>query len=309
MNPALDGGAPDRAVLRPVISAFSIDPTLVIRGLTISALGGLLLTVGLRLSWGEVAKAIKRCHLSLVLAVNFVFVPLLAVAAASALHLGRDVTIGMILLAAAPFAPVVPVFARMARADLALAAGLTALFPFLSALLTPLVCMASLKMVPGTEGLRFDFLGVLGVLVATITLPLVAGVGVNHWWPVLAKNILRPVEVLSEVVGALSLAFVTVVEFKTVLATGWKPLLAMVVVSELSFIAGYAAGGSTIGARRVVAMGTSNRNIALAVLVAINSFAGTPVVGAVVANGLVLILRGLLHVAWWRFGPTGNLRT
>lgn len=287
--------------MRPVISVFSIDPTLVVRCLTIAALSGLLLTVGLRLSWAEVAEAFKRCHLSLVLAVNFAVVPLLVVGTAWAFQLGRDVTIGMILLAAAPFAPVVPVFARMARGDLALAAGLTALFPFLSALLTPLVCMASLKVVPGAEGLRFDFLSVLGVLVATITLPLAAGVAVNHWKPVLAKIVLRPVEMLSEAVGALSLVFVTTVEFKTVLATGWKPLLAMVLVSELAFFAGYAVGGSTIGARRVVALGTSNRNIALAVLVAINSFAGTPVVGAVVANGLVLILRGLLHVAWWRW--------
>jgi len=278
----------------------SIDPTVVIRCLTIAALSGLLLTVGLRLSWAEVAEAFKRSHLSLVLAVNFVVVPMLAVATAWAFQLGRDVTIGMLLLAAAPFAPVVPVFARMARADLALAAGLTALFPFLSALLTPLVCLVSLRAVPGAEGLRFEFLGVLGVLVATITLPLAAGVVVNHWRPVLAKKILRPVEVLSEAVGALSLAFVTAVEFKTVLATGWKPLLAMVLVSELSLLAGYMAGGSSTGARRVVALGTSNRNIALAVLVAINSFTGTPVVGAVVANGLLLILLGLLHVAWWR---------
>jgi bile acid:Na+ symporter, BASS family len=279
---------------------FSIDPTLVIRCLTISALSGLLLAVGLRLRWIEVAEAVKRSRLALVLAVNFVVVPLLAVAAARMFQLGQDLTIGMILLAAAPFAPVVPVFARMARADLALAAGLTALFPFLSALFTPLVCMASLKAVSGTEGLRFDFLGVLGVLVATITLPLTMGVAVNHWKPVLAKKVLRPVEVLSEAIGALSLAFVTAVEFKTVLATGWKPLLVMVLVSELSLLAGYTVGGSTMGARRVVALGTSNRNIALAVLVAINSFAGTPVVGAVVANGLLLILLGLLHVAWWR---------
>jgi BASS family bile acid:Na+ symporter len=282
------------------MSLISIDPTVVIRVLTIAALSGLLLTVGLRLSWAEVAEALRRTHLPLVLAANFIFVPLLTVAAAWSFQLGRDVTIGMILLAAAPFAPVVPVFARMARADLALAAGLTALFPFLSALLTPVVCMASLKAVRGTEALRFDLLGVLGVLVATITLPLAVGVAANHWWPVLAKKVLRPIEVFSEAIGALSLAFVTVVEFKTVLATGWKPLLVMVLVSELSFFAGYAVGGSTIGARRVVALGTSNRNIALAVLVAINSFAGTPVVGAVVANGLVLILRGLLHVAWWR---------
>jgi BASS family bile acid:Na+ symporter len=196
----------------------------------------------------------------------------------------------------------------MARADLALAAGLTALFPFLSALLTPLACVASLKAVPGAEGLRFDVLRVLSVLVATISLPLVAGIGVNHWRPVLAKMVLRPVEVLSEAVGALSLVFVTAVEFKTVLATGWKPLLAMVLVGELSFLAGYAVGGSTIGARRVMALGTCNRNIALALLVAINSFAGTPVVGAVVANGLLVILLGLLHVAWWRFWGAGGSR-
>jgi BASS family bile acid:Na+ symporter len=208
----------------------------------------------------------------------------------------------MILLAAAPFAPVVPVFARMARADLALAAGLTGVFPFLSALLTPVVCVLALKAVPGTAELRFHFLGVLAVLAATITLPLAVGVALNHWLPGLARRLLRPVEVLSEAVGALSLAFVTLVEFKTIVATGWRAVIAMVLVSELALLAGYGVGGRDRNARRVVALGTSNRNIALAVLVAVSSFAGTPVVGAVVANGLLLILLGLLHVAWWRFG-------
>lgn len=287
--------------LGSVTSFASIDPTLVIRCLTIAALAGLLLAVGLRLRWVEVAQAIQRSRPVVLLAVNFVVVPLVTVAVARVFQLGRDTTIGMILLAAAPFAPVVPVFARMARADLALAAGLTALFPFLSALLTPLVCAVSLKAVSGAEGLEFDFLEVLGVLVATITLPLAAGVAVNQWRPALARSVLRPIEVLSEGVGALSLAFVTVVEFQTVLETGWKPLLAMLLVSELALAAGYFAGGPTTAARRVVALGTSNRNIALAVLVAIETFADTPIVGAVVANGILLILLGLLHVAWWRF--------
>ena len=42
-------------------------------------------------------------------------------------------------------------------------------------------------------------------------------------------------------------------------------------------------------------------------LVAIQSFAGTPVLPAVVANGLLMILIGLLHVAIWRFGPEQRL--
>jgi len=284
------------------VDQFSINPVLVIRCLTIAALAGLLLAVGLRLTWGEVVSALRRCRTGWVLALNFVGVPAIALAVASAFHLERDLMLGMVLLAAAPFAPVVPVFTRMAKGDLALAAGLTGVFPFLSAVFTPMVCAVCLKFVPGSESVRFEFFSVLGVLVATITLPLAAGVAVNHWHPALARMVLRPVEVFSEGVGALSLAYVTVVELKTVLATNAKPLLVMVLVFELALLAGYWLGGAERASRRVIALGTSNRNVALAVLVAISSFPNTPVVGAVVANGLLLILLGLVHVAWWRFG-------
>jgi BASS family bile acid:Na+ symporter len=99
---------------------------------------------------------------------------------------------------------------------------------------------------------------------------------------------------------------VTVVEFKTILQTGTKPLLAMALAGEISLALGYWLSGPTRAARRVTAFGASNRNIALALLVAVANFAGTPVVGAVVANGLVMILLGLLHVAWWRFVPSAR---
>jgi BASS family bile acid:Na+ symporter len=281
---------------------FHINPVLMIRCLTIAALAGLLLAVGLRLTWGEVLLALRRCPIGWVLGINFVGVPAMTLGAALVFGLQRDLALGMVLLAAAPFAPVVPVFTRMARGDLALAAGLTGVFPFLSAIFTPVVCAACLRFIPAAETTRFEFLNVLGVLVATITLPMAAGVAMNHWRPKLARLILRPVEVLSEAIGALSLAYVTLVEAKTVLGTGARPLLAMALVFELALLAGYGFGGRGKSARLVVALGTSNRNIALAVLVAISSFPNTPVVGAVVANGLLLILLGLLHVAWWRFG-------
>jgi predicted Na+-dependent transporter len=109
----------------------------IIRILTISALAGLLGAVGLRLTLGEVTQALKRCRFVAILIANFIVVPALTVAAARVFGLGRDITIAMILLGAAPFAPVVPVFARMARSDLALAAGLTSIYPLLSAFLTP----------------------------------------------------------------------------------------------------------------------------------------------------------------------------
>ncbi len=279
-----------------------MDPVLIIRFLTIAALAGLLLAVGLRLTWAEVLQALRRCSIGWVLALNFIGVPAITLGAALLFGLGRDLTLGMILLAAAPFAPVVPVFTRMAKGDLALAAGLTGVFPFLSAIFTPMVCAVCLKFVPGADSVRFEFLNVLGVLAATITLPMATGVAVNHYRPKLARAVLRPVEVLSEGIGALSLAYVTLVEFKDILHTGARPLLVMLLIFEVALLAGYWIGGNSRGSRLVVALGTSNRNIALAVLVAVSSFPNTPVVGAVVANGLLLILLGLLHVAWWRFG-------
>lgn len=276
----------------------------IIHLLTITAVAGLLGAVGLRLTLEQVAQSLKRCRFIAILLANFIIVPALTVAAARTFDIERETAIAMILLAAAPFAPVVPVFARMARADLSLAAGLTSIFPLLCAFLTPVVCVIALKAVPGAGEIQFNPLDMLLTLVATITLPLALGVLVNHRWPALARKMLRPVEVTSEAIGALALTFVTVTEFDSILTIGWLPLLAMALVAELSLALGYWLGEASVASRQVVAFGTSNRNIALALLVAIHSFAGTPVISAVVANGLMMILLGLVQVAWWRFVST-----
>ncbi len=277
-----------------------LDATHLVKILTMLSLVGLLFDVGLRLTWREVRHAVRISRLGWILAANFVAVPALAVAAARAAELPADVAAAMILLAAAPFAPVVPVFTKMARGDLALAAGLTALFPFAASILTPFICQLSLAFLPALGALEFHIPTILLVLVSTITLPLAAGMLVRHHNSAVAHRLTRPAEFLSQATGALSLAYVSVVEINTIAAIGWKSLLVMVAVFELSLLLGYAVGGPTAARRRVVALGTSNRNIALAILLAVASFPGSPVMGAVVANGLVLILLGLLHTGYWR---------
>jgi BASS family bile acid:Na+ symporter len=278
-----------------------------IRILTTCALVGLLGAVGLRLTWDEVKAALARCRFTWIVLANFLIVPGLTVAAARSFGVKHDTAIAMVLLAAAPFAPVVPIFARMARADLALAAGLTAVFPLISVLLVPLAAQGALRLLANADNLHFNMLASLAVLAATITLPLAAGVFVQHRAPGLARRLLRPMEIISEAAGALSLAFVAVTEFGSIRDLGWPAWLAMGIVSELSMLLGWMLGGPGHHARRVVAFGTANRNIALALLVAVQSFPGTPIVSAVVGNGLLLIGLGLVHVAWWRF--TGTARS
>src|ERR1700756_2042934 len=105
----------------------------VIRILTITSLSGLLFTTGLRLTWPEIADSLRCNRIGWVLPVNFLLVPALTFIVARLLHFPNDLAIGMMLLGTAPFAPVVPVFTKMARGDMALAGALTALFPFFSA--------------------------------------------------------------------------------------------------------------------------------------------------------------------------------
>jgi BASS family bile acid:Na+ symporter len=158
---------------------------------------------------------------------------------------------------------VVPVFARMAQADLALAAGLTALFPLLSVFLIPLICRMALKAIAFPGAVQFDVSEALILMLATIVLPLGFGIAVNHVALVFARKRVRQVEIFSEMAGAASLAFATATEWPAILSIGWRPLAAMAVVGEISLLLGYSLGGPDPGSRQVIGLGTSNRNIAL----------------------------------------------
>lgn len=269
--------------------------------LTCSALVGLLGAVGLRLTYREVKAALQRCRFLLILILNFVLVPALAVAAVRFFKVENHSAIAIVLLAAAPFAPVVPVFVRMARADLALAAVLTGVCPLVSALLTPLASEAALQFLPSNNTIQFHMWSSLLILVATITLPLAVGVFVRHFAFDFAKRLLRPVEIISETIGAISLAFVVTTQFALIVNLGWRSWLATALLSETSLFLGWQIGGPHTESRRVVGLGASNRNIALALLVAIQSFRGMEIPAAVAGNGLLLIALGLVHVAWFRF--------
>jgi len=277
--------------------------TAAIRLLTSLSLAALLFGVGLRLDARHVLEPLRMgWRLWWIAAANFALVPALACGLVLAFHVPLAPAVAILLLAASPFAPVVPVFARLARGDLGIAAGLTAFFPFLSAFLTPLVCGLTLRALPGTGELRFDAWMVLAALTITITLPLLAGVAFRRLWPTRSRTLIRPIDTVGEISGALSLAFVTFIEVESIVTTGWRPLLAMGVLSEISLLLGYALAGGGAARRQVIALGTANRNIALAILVAL-SLPGTEVVAAVVACGLLLIFLGLGHVAWWRCRP------
>ena len=271
-----------------------VSTELAVRILTGLALAGLLFSAGLQLRWREVARALAQSELGRIMAVNFVAVPALTSLLIWAFKIPSEIAAGLILLGASPFAPVVPTYARMARGDLALAAVLTGVFPVLSAFVTPAICELSIRV-------KFDAVGALLTLFSTITLPLALGVTLNHYAEGASRRLRKPAQIFSEAVGAAGLVLVVATKYEMILGLGWKTLLAVVILSELSFLAGWFCVSSNRKARLVIAIGSANRNIALALLIATQSFPGSQTVASVAGCGLILIVLGLVHVAWGRF--------
>jgi BASS family bile acid:Na+ symporter len=277
-----------------------IDADKIIQILTTATLAGLLFSSGLALTGADILRAVHQCRIILVLLVNFVAVPAVAFVLAAWLRLSADQTTAMALLAAAPFAPVVPTFTRLARANGALAAALTGTVPLLSAFLTPLICKLGLAYFWKAAPFQFDAPKALLVLFATITLPLVAGIIVRHRSVVFAGRLLKPIQAIAEATGTLSLIVAIISQRNQLLAAVGGPLLAMFILFEASFFLGLAVGGPSRASRFVIATGAGNRNIALALLISVQSFPASRITGYVVADGLTLIFLGLIHVGLWR---------
>lgn len=265
-----------------------------IKALTTIALGGLVFSAGLQLHWRSVAAALARCPKGKVIGLNFLGIPALAFVLVRVFAVPDEIAQGILLLGAAPFAPVVPTFVRMAKGDPALAAALTGLIPFLSAVLTPLICAVSLN-------LHFQFGSALALLLSTITAPLAAGLALHHFYPGQSQRTAKWIQVVAEGAGLAGLILVVATQITIITGLGWRPVAAVGILSELSFLAGWWCGGADRRARMVVAFGSSNRNIALALLIAAQNFPATGVMGSVAGCGIVLILLGLTHVARLRF--------
>lgn len=111
---------------------------LLIRPLTIITVFGLLLSVGLRVKVREIVEATRNPALLMrSLFANFVLAPLAILGLALFFDLPTPIAMGMMIMAAAPFAPMVPAFAGIAKGNLPVAAGHMVIYSVLAVVVTP----------------------------------------------------------------------------------------------------------------------------------------------------------------------------
>src|SRR5262245_31314170 len=106
--------------------------------LTVAGLVAVMLSMGLKVRFGEVVASVRKPRLmALSVVANFVLVPLAPIGLLYAFDANPMVSVGFLILAVCPGAPVGPPFAAIARGDIPSAIGQMVVLAGLSALLSP----------------------------------------------------------------------------------------------------------------------------------------------------------------------------
>ena len=239
--------------------------------------------MGLGLTVGEIVAPLRSPRLVLLsLLANFVLAPAFAVALARLLQLDEPLGIGLMLLGAAGGAPFLPKLAQVAKGNLAFSVGLMVLLMVVTIAYLPLVLPLALP------GVSVDSAKIARSLVLLMLLPLSVALLAKARLPALSAKVKPILDRISNLSLILLIALLVVANFTSVLAVfGTRGILAGLLFIAFGFGVGWFLGGPAAENRRVLALGTAQRNIAAALVVGSQSFTDPKVVVMVVVIAIV----------------------
>jgi BASS family bile acid:Na+ symporter len=245
-----------------------------------------MLAMGLNLTVGQIITPLRNVRLvTLSLLVNFVLMPLAAVGLATLLRLDEPLSVGLLLLGSAAGAPFLPKLAQIARGNLAFAVGLMVLLMVNTVGYLPLVLPLLLP------GVSVNPAKIARSLFLLMLLPLAGALAVRAQFPDIAARTKPVLDRLSNLSLILLGLLITLANVNNVLDVfGTRGILAGLLFIAIGFVIGWFLGGPDINTRRVLALGTAQRNIAAALVVGSQSFSDPKVVVMVVVVAIVSLL-------------------
>jgi bile acid:Na+ symporter, BASS family len=256
-----------------------------------------MVAMGAGLTLGQIIEPLRNVRLVvLALLANFVLMPLSAFVLAKALWLDEPLGIGLLLLGCAAGAPFLPKLAKLAKGNLAFAVGTMVLLMVVTVGYLPIVLPLLLP------GVTVDPWKIARSLVLLMLLPLAAGLALKTRYENLAARVKPLFDLISNVSLILLVLLITTANIDKVLQVfGTRGILAGLLFIAIGYGTGLLLGGSAADTRRVMALGTAQRNIAAALVVASQSFDDPKVVVMVIVvaiAGLIILMplsRGLAN--------------
>jgi len=229
---------------------------------------GSMASMGLSLKMSQIIAPLKNIKLVLLaLFANFILVPVVAYIITLIFSMDDSLDIGLILLATAAGAPFLPKLAEVAKGNMAFSVGLMVLLMVVTIIYLPLVLPLLL------QGVEVNPMDIAKSLIVMMLVPLAIGLLVNARYEEIAAKA-QPTFTQASNIGLIILTVIgLVLNFQSMLdLVGSRGILAGVIFIIISVVIGYFLGGSQGDVRSVMGLGTGQRNIAAALVVAGQNF-------------------------------------
>jgi BASS family bile acid:Na+ symporter len=229
---------------------------------------GSMASMGLSLKIPQIIAPLKNARLViLALVANFMLVPAAAFLITLVLPLDEPIRIGLILLATAAGAPFLPKLAEVAKGNTAFSVGLMVLLMVVTIIYLPLVLPLLLG---GVEVNPWD---IAQSLIVMMLIPLAIGLFVNARYEDLATKVQPTFGMASNIALLVLTVLGLVLNFSSMIAlVGSLGILAGIIFIVASLVIGFLLGGSDSEIRSVMGLGTAQRNISAALVVAAQNF-------------------------------------
>lgn len=249
-----------------------------------------MLAMGLSLTVVQIMEPLRSVRLVLIsLVANFVAVPLIGWGIAELLALEEGLAIGLTIMAVAAGAPFLPKLAAAANGSVAFSVGLMVLLMVVTVAYMPLVLPL---LISGVEVNPWD---IASSLIFLMLVPLGIGLLVRARYEDTASGLQPLMAQTSTIAIALLLVAGVIVNFDSIVElVGTGGFIAIVLFLAAAMVVGYFGGGDDPAIRSVLGLGTAQRNLSAALVVAGQNFADTPgvltfiIVAGIV--GLILLL-------------------
>jgi len=242
-----------------------------------------MLAMGAGLTVAKIIEPLRDVRLVvLALLANFALMPLGAFALAKALWLDEQLGVGLLLLGCAAGAPFLPKLAELAKGNLPFAVGAMVLLMVVTVGYLPLVLPLLLP------GITVDPGKIARSLVLLMLLPLAVGLALKVRYDEVAARVKPWLDWLSNISLILLIMLISAANIDKVLQIfGTRGILAGLLFIAMGFGIGWLFGGTSSETKRVLALGTAQRNIAAALVVGSQSFSDPKVVVMVIVVAIV----------------------
>jgi len=260
----------------------------------ISFVAGIMITLGLGVKTSDVIEQFKETRLVIFSVIaNFIAVPLFALALVSFFDASKGVSIGIILLSLGAGAPFIPKIVQTAKGNTYGSIGLMLLLSVISILFMPIVIPIIFS------DASVSSLQIANSLLFTMLIPLMAGMIINAYYPLLATKLLPWTNKISNL-SVVLLIFALIYLYTDVIISHVSVIPIIVVFFLGSMAIGYLSAGKNKTAKISLSVGTGLRNPPIAMLVASEHFSSEPVAGIIALLMVIIGLSILFPLAVWR---------